>query len=222
MAAPDSLAGKKAKCPKCGQIISVPGKAPLAPPPVLAAAAPASSRDDHVDDRSDTDGDFDVGPRGSRKARNAGRDGKPRKKSNTLLFVLLAVGVGALFLCCGVPAGVLGYFYIAHKNQQEAEQKAVAEGKNVMKPTINELVSDYNSNMASADAKYKGKVVELRVRVSSIQGNQVQCMSQILVTLSSSSDPRLATLKPGDEINVRGICNGALLSIYIGNAILLD
>jgi hypothetical protein len=42
LAAPDNLAGKKAKCPKCGQLIAVPAPAAKSPPTAPASGGPAS------------------------------------------------------------------------------------------------------------------------------------------------------------------------------------
>jgi phage FluMu protein Com len=119
--------GKKVKCPKCQEVFVVHAeeeeKKPAPEPEeeeVEEEKEEAADDDgeeeeetpkkksDDDEDGEDEDADEDV-PKKAGKGGVKDGEGKPKKKSNTMMYVL--IGVGALFLCCCVPNCVGGIWY---------------------------------------------------------------------------------------------------------------
>jgi hypothetical protein len=161
MNAPDALAGRRAKCPKCSNIIDVPAlddePAPVAAAPAPERKAPRGRGADGDDQRDDGDGSG----KGSKK---------PAKKSNTMMFVLIGVGAAVLLFCCITPGGIFGVLYFMGKSANEAaeaEKKEVADTKDPLKVNADTLAKDY-ATPAAGDAKYKDKVIEISGTVFSV------------------------------------------------------
>jgi hypothetical protein len=87
------------------------------------------------------------------------------------------------------------------------------------------LLTEYGTNAVAADAKYKGKVIEVSGKFSSatkapLLGYAVQLLpedaaevntSYVQCFIVESAQPDVAKLKPGDKIRMRGTCDGQVL-----------
>lgn len=103
----------------------------------------------------------------------------------------------------------------------------------IIRVTAQELYSAYEANEVAADAKYKGKVIEVSGVVDTIgkdflgtpyvtltSGGRyevwgVQCM------FSNKDEPQLAQLSKGETVAVRGKCDGYLVNVLIKKCILV-
>jgi phage FluMu protein Com len=115
---PDTLAGSKGKCPKCGAILAIPGAnnaAPQAPARKTRPPQPAIVEEKAVRMRpraeAANDDDSDAKEGAIPHSRNA-RKKKKRKASPVLLFGLLGGGcVFLLLMCSGVGGLAWWYFF---------------------------------------------------------------------------------------------------------------
>jgi predicted Zn finger-like uncharacterized protein len=108
---PDSAAGKKGKCPKCGAVIAIPLEES---PAEEAAAEPAA---EEPAGGSPFDFDEPAAPRKGKSARTtgeeteeeaeAGGEGEAKQESPALSIVALVLGI--LSLVCGCGTGVAWY-----------------------------------------------------------------------------------------------------------------
>jgi predicted Zn finger-like uncharacterized protein len=125
----DQMAGKKVKCPKCGQILAVPKldpeespaepKKPNTPPSVSNGNATVA--DDAVTTTPKRkappkrgDDEDDEEPRSKRKGDpdKPRRDEKPKAKSGMSGAMMALIGVGVLSCLCCVGAGPAAYFML--------------------------------------------------------------------------------------------------------------
>lgn len=137
-------------------------------------------------------------------------------------------------------SGVLKFFIviiilgIAGSQMGSSAKSEVTESSSnteVQTPTVKvtalQMVSDYKANEVSADAKYKGKTVEISGTVSTIGKdimdtpyislktseydiiNQVQCM------FGKGDEAELANVSKGDSISLKGEVSGKLGNIII-------
>ncbi len=129
---------------------------------------------------------------------------------------------------------VVGFSFVGSHAVKEAETNAVANAstpkpgpKPVIRVTADQIMSDYTANEVSADAKYKGNLVEVSGTVESIgkdivdtayialhTGGQysisvVQCM------FPKTAESALAEVSKGERITLQGQVSGKL-----GNVIL--
>jgi predicted Zn finger-like uncharacterized protein len=114
----EDMAGKKAKCPKCAMVFTLPETVPAGgtvpgvpsgqPPPGAYAESgrhdPDRKRSDRDDDRRDRDDDRDDEPRPKRS--------RPRRSGNSMIYWVLGLGgaLVVLLVLCGGATAVIGYF----------------------------------------------------------------------------------------------------------------
>jgi hypothetical protein len=92
----DELTGRRVKCPKCGEAVSVPGEDEE---PSVAAGPPRRSRSRAADD------EYEDAPRRRKRPRDDDEDDdydRPRKNSKKGLIIALCAGGGALLIGVGV------------------------------------------------------------------------------------------------------------------------
>lgn len=83
--------------------------------------------------------------------------------------------------------------------------------------TATNLYNEYQSNVVSADQKYKGKTIRLSGKINQI-GKDIAdrifitvgkgIVGDVYCYISSSYVNKTASLKPGDSIIITGVCNG--------------
>jgi len=93
--------------------------------------------------------------------------------------------------------------------------------------TAEDLGREYGDNEAAADAKYRDKTVEASGKVSRVADGAIEMKGgggREKVVLVALADPsKLASLKPGQEIRVKGTCYGMWFArVSIKSAVLLD
>jgi hypothetical protein len=114
---PDTMAGRRGKCPKCGTVNQLPAAggqlqtAPAAPKPKSAPARPPKPAPEP--DVAEDEGEAEDQP----AARP--RKGKKKRRSRTMLFVGLGCGGALLLLCMGVGAGVGVWWYMSSPISEE-------------------------------------------------------------------------------------------------------
>ena len=98
---------------------------------------------------------------------------------------------------------------------------------NVMKVDYEELHQEYMDNPIAADAKYKGKILELTGEVYTIDreiaGNPYitfniggeYSFQDVRITFKKSEEEKVTKLKKGQEVTIRGECRGTLLSTTV-------
>ena len=116
--------------------------------------------------------------------------------------------------------------YLENKQIQEQQTKEDDED-NVMKVDYEKLHQEYMDNPIAADAKYKGKILELTGKVDNIDreiaGNPYitfniggeYSFDNVRITFKKSEEEKVTKLKKGQEITIRGECRGTLLSTTI-------
>ncbi len=188
------------------------------------------------EDDSDLDGDSDLDERDVVR-------GKKRKK----LLVPLLIAVGLLGLCTfGLVVGAVGY--IAGKSKVPAvngetniEVKPVAvaaEDKPAITIHVNTLFNDYRDNTIGADAKYKGKFVELSGEVQEMSVDAkgrnyigfktVESISEvyppnIICFVKQDAQAAFGKLKEGNKIKVIArVVGRSPASIQLGFIVTLD
>jgi len=127
-----------------------------------------------------------------------------------VLLLLLALGV--------IGAGV-GY-YMYNKPVASLEKK-----KADVVVTAAQLIADYESDEKAADDKYLGKVVQVSGKMldmttaegkMKIQIETPNPIAVIICELEPGAEP--GSVKPGDEIVVKGMCTGYLSDVILVQA----
>ena len=86
------------------------------------------------------------------------------------------------------------------------------------------LYQDYMDNPIAADTKYKGKTLKLTGTVGTIDreiaGNtyitfDIEFLKNIRITFKKSEESKVAELKKGQEVTIKGVCQGTLLSTTV-------
>ncbi len=155
---PDTMAGRRGKCPKCGAVNSIPGgtsQLQTAPPAPKAARPPKEAPPpDDVDNGKEA-------PAEEARPRRQGA----KKKNRTMLFVGLGCGALLLLTCMGTGVGVGLWWYLSSPIGEELAympsnceyvaavklDQLVASG--AFKQVENELPPQFKQAMATADAE---------------------------------------------------------------------
>jgi predicted Zn finger-like uncharacterized protein len=136
----EKMAGKRAKCPKCNIVFTLPAAtpasvkagvkaAPPAPPPVpppVSDLFPKSDRSDAKSSRRSSRDDDDYDDRDAARPRRA----KTRRaKSSATPWILAGVGIAlVLFLMCGGTIAILGFIGWGEANKAKPPPAAAAPG----------------------------------------------------------------------------------------------
>ena len=107
------------------------------------------------------------------------------------------------------------------------EQKSQIKQEEVMEVDYTSLHQDYMDNPISADAKYKGKILKLTGEVYNIDreiagntyitfniGGQYS-FKDVRITFKKSEESKVAQLKKGQTVTIKGECIGTLLSTTV-------
>jgi hypothetical protein len=109
---------------------------------------------------------------------------------------------------------------------EAAEAEAAAQA---IKVTSTELSNAYKANEISADAKYKGKLVEITGTVDNIQKDimdtayvtfalgQYEIVHQVQCYFNRKNEGQLADISKGDRLTVRGTVDGGSLNVLVKN-----
>ncbi len=113
------------------------------------------------------------------------------------------------------------------KEEQERKEEEQEEKDSVIKVDYEKLHQEYMDNPIAADAKYKGKILELTGKVDNIDreiaGNPYitfniggeYSLKDVRITFKKSEEEKVTKLKKGEEITIRGECRGTLLSTTV-------
>ncbi|HEX3151539.1 MAG TPA: hypothetical protein VHR66_25910 [Gemmataceae bacterium] len=136
----------------------------------------------------------------------------------------------------GIWLAVTAAFFQSAKNAADeydakvtaARAKETAEVKDgpAVTVTATTLQKDYDANQLSADTKYKSKVLEVSGTVAKVAREKFDTITVELKTgsggdtieceFAKADETKLAALKPGDQVKIRGKCKGK----YIGTVTL--
>lgn len=122
----------------------------------------------------------------------------------------------------GVLAAGYGY-YLYNKPVEGAEHK-----KADVTVTSGQLVSDYEADETKANETYLGKVVEVSGKVAQVTTEEgktkihLESESPMSLVICEMEHPEGSeTVKPGDEIKIKGQCTGYLSDvILVGSSIM--
>jgi hypothetical protein len=140
------------------------------------------------------------------------------KKSNTLWYILGAVGLVGIFGCCCVPGGVGGYWWYSNKVTNEEREKKV-ETEAGLAVTANDLSIAYQENIGAADAKFKDKVLIVTGNVMNaptadavtlkpgVPPNKI-AIGGVHCTFSDKNKSQLTAMKLNDQVKIKGYCTG--------------
>jgi hypothetical protein len=136
-------------------------------------------------------------------------------KRKTWLFVVLVIVLLAAVLAVVVV------------NRPAA---GVAEKKADFSLSAADLIQAFSENEAEADRLYSGKVLEVHGKVKEIIshetapiliiGNTGGTMNVSCYLQAEKPDP-LAEIQEGDDVKVKGICNGMLTDVMLDKAMIL-
>ena len=88
------------------------------------------------------------------------------------------------------------------------------------------LTGDYDNNAVSADASYKGRIIEVTGVVDKIDtllgkpSVTLRGSASSLVQCDFNDDTGLAGLSPGQTVKVKGHCNGAFIRVAMSDCVI--
>ncbi len=145
-------------------------------------------------------------------------------------------GVAMLGLtCCGLPTIFLGLMGIGIEHHRAEEEKEVLKEKPIEVDSTT-LVANYRENTVSANKKYKDKVLRVTGVVKKIEERWIELESvhgfvgknfdllRVHIYLSDKEKTKMASLRQGQRIAVKGKCSGKGFgdSINIEKAVLIE
>ena len=114
---------------------------------------------------------------------------------------------------------------VAQTNTQE--KKKIEQPVETMKVTATQISEDYKANEVAADAKYKGKLLEISGLVDNIgkdildtpyitfQTEQYAIVNQVQCMFSKSDEQSLSTLTKGQRVTLTGEVSSKLVTIIV-------
>jgi hypothetical protein len=131
--------------------------------------------------------------------------------------VLKWAGGAILFL--GITGAYTGYkmWTKPHRNVAEAKAAVISSAQ---------LAADYETNEQSSNQKYLDKVLLVSGEVDDITKNQ---LGQTIVVVKGTDmcgvrctidDKKIAEVKPGSAVSVKGICTGYLTDVVLVRCVL--
>lgn len=128
----------------------------------------------------------------------------------TVVILLLIILVG----------GTIAYRMFTRPNRDVATEKGIVI-------TAAQLVTEFQENETAANVKYLNKPIEVSGTVSNVAQNQEgittvllssnDAMTGVFCTLKESNP----NIKSGTQVVIKGICNGMLSDVRLGEAILV-
>ena len=129
-----------------------------------------------------------------------------------------------VIIIIGAIAGSQG---VDNSTSQTSTPKGEQKQEEIMEVDYNTLHQEYMDNPISADAKYKGKILKLTGEVENIDsefeantyitfnvGGQYS-FKDIRITFKKSEETKVAQLKKGQTVTIKGKCTGTLLSTTV-------
>jgi hypothetical protein len=134
-----------------------------------------------------------------------------RRRKELLAFWGIALGVV-------VGCATLGLILWANNQQIEQDRQ---EYEHALKVSPKELSVAYDENPIAADQKYKGHVIELAGPIANIgqnfQGDAYLMIGRVQCFFPREEEVRLAKLLRGQEVTVRGRCQGERLGVALSS-----
>ncbi len=128
----------------------------------------------------------------------------------TVLVLLVIIVVG----------GAYAYRMFTKPNRDVAKEKGIVI-------TAAQLVAEFQENETTANAKYLNKPIEVSGTVSNVAQNQ-EGITTVLLSSNDAMTGVFCTLKEnnpniktGTPVVIKGICNGMLSDVRLGEAILV-
>lgn len=128
----------------------------------------------------------------------------------TVLILLLIILVG----------GTIAYRMFTKPNRDVATEKGIVI-------TAAQLVTEFQENESAANVKYLNKPIEVSGTVSNVAQNQ-EGITTVLLSSNDAMTGVFCTLKEnnpniktGTQVVIKGICNGMLSDVRLGEAILV-
>ncbi len=94
------------------------------------------------------------------------------------------------------------------------------------------LFAEYEKNEKKADKKFIGKIIDIEGQIMGIEKDEAgkgvvildsgNGMDGIMCTLEDSETKKLATLKEGQKVKIRGKCAGKMMDVVFNKCLLLE
>lgn len=138
----------------------------------------------------------------------------PKKEPKWVVFVAVAVGIGALISCATC----------SQAGKKAQEEKAAKEKAGAEDVALEELLSTYRKNEVKADARWKGKVIKVSGKVESV-GKDI--LDKVYVTLgdgefrqaqcffTEKNAKAVADIDKGQTVTVRGRVKGLMMNVLL-------
>ena len=136
------------------------------------------------------------------------------KKLLYALAFLLILGIGAYVAFLNVP-------------QDSTKGKEAA-----MQLGATSLFAEYEKNEKKADKKFIGKIMDIEGRIMGLEKDEAgkgvvildsgNGMDGIMCTLEDSETKKMAGLKEGQSIKIRGKCAGKMMDVVFNKCLLLE
>ncbi len=126
------------------------------------------------------------------------------------------------FIILVVVGGAVAYY------QYNKPVASIENKKPDVTLTANELLSAFEENEAAANQQYGEKIVQVRGRVSEVvsveAGHKIfieteNPMSGVICEMEEGQE--VSTIKPGDEVTIKGRCTGFLSDVVLVQASLV-
>ncbi|MHC5079772.1 MAG: OB-fold protein, partial [Planctomycetota bacterium] len=115
---------------------------------------------------------------------------------------------------------------------KKASSEKPAEGKPALTVSAAQLFKDYEENEVAADEKYKGKILQVSGEVSDIGKDIMDKMYVNLKTenmfmhvqcyFSDKHKDKLKTMKKGQQVTIKGKCDGKLMGVNLRGCLLVE
>ena len=107
---------------------------------------------------------------------------------------------------------------------------STSAGSEVIYITADQLYDEYSDNEIAADLKYKGKTLQLTIKINNISNASFSddiiisygFLSSIMCYFDSSWASQIAQLSEGQNITIQGTCTGYYLSVTLKDCILIS
>lgn len=123
-----------------------------------------------------------------------------------------------LLLFIAILIGAIAFLYV---NQAS---KNAASSKTDVRITASELFAAFDENETSANEEYLDKVIEIKGKISEIDGNQIRLQTEdaffgVICELENIPDE---LPEVGQEIVLKGFCTGKLMDVVLTRCAVVD
>lgn len=140
----------------------------------------------------------------------------PKKEPRWVVFVAVAVGIGAL-VACGT---------CSRAGRKAADEKAAKEKAAAEDVDLAELLGTYRKNEVKGDARWKGKVIKVTGTIKSVgkdildkpyvtMGDDEADFRDLQCLFTKKSEKALADVDKGQKVTVRGRVKGLMVNVLI-------